>query len=148
MTLSDNKNKMSDQYTRLQEIKDKVEEFQSIRGWNQQSPKDFALSLILEAAELLEHFQFKSGKQVEDEARLHGPICDELADVLWWVMAMGNRLGIDVAHAFEVKYAKNETKYPAEVFSDDKTDEEKKRIYYKIKGDYRGTIHPLAKDED
>lgn len=135
---------LKDINTTLQDLKNKVEEFQGKRGWNDQSPKDIALSLVLEAAELLEHFQFKSGKEVEEEAKLHGPICDELADVLWWVMAMGNRLDIDVARAFETKYAKNELKYPEEAFTKDKSDEEKRKIYYKIKGHYRGEVHPLS----
>ena len=138
---------MRDINTTLGELKKKVYEFQAKRGWNNQSPKDFALSLVLEAAELLEHFQFKSGKDVEEEARLHGPICDELADVLWWVMAMGNRLDIDIAKAFQMKYAKNELKYPEEAFAEDKSDEEKRKTYYKIKGHYRGEVHPLAEEK-
>jgi len=136
----------SDDNTKLQDLKDKVDGYQKVRGWGNESPKDIALSLVLEAAELLEHFQFKSGKEVVDEARLYGPICDELADVLWWVLAMGNRLGIDVARAFEMKYEKNKKKYPESIFSSDMSDDEKKKEYYNIKANYRGS-HPLA-DKD
>lgn len=137
---------MQDVTVTLQDLKQRVKDYQSKRGWDDVSPKDIALSLILEASELLEHFQFKSGKQVEDEARLYGPICDELSDVLWWVLSMGNRLGIDVARAFEMKLAKNEKKYPEAVFASDMSDEEKRKVYYKIKAEYRGS-HPLAEDE-
>lgn len=137
--------KMSDKTTTVAELREKVQEFQSKRGWDLQSPKDFALSLVLESAEVLEHFQFKSGKEVQEEARLYGPIADELADVLWWVLSMGNRLDIDIARAFEIKYGKNEKKYPSEAFSEDKTDEEKQKTYYKIKAKYRGS-HPLAEE--
>lgn len=129
----------------IQRLKDKVIAFRKARGWTKEDPKDVALSLILEAAELLEHFQWKSGEAVEKEARLYGPICDELADVLWWVLVMAERLDIDIAKAFEKKLADNEKKYPAAAFSKDKTDEEKRRAYYKIKAKYRGG-HPLAEE--
>lgn len=136
---------MTDEQTKLIDLKKRVEEFQGKRGWGSESPKDIALSLILEASELLEHFQFKSGKEVEEEARLYGPICDELADVLWWVLSMANRLDIDVARALEMKMEKNEKKYPAELFAADKSDEEKRKHYYAIKAKYRGG-HPLAEE--
>lgn len=134
---------MSDAQTKLEEIKKKVKEFQDKRGWGSESPKDISLSIVLEAAELLEHFQFKSGKEVEEEARLFGPICDELSDVLWWVMSMANRLDIDVAQAFMRKYKYNEEKYPESIFASSMTDEEKRKKYYEIKAKYRGQ-HPLA----
>jgi len=134
---------LSDQTAKLADLREKVRKFQNKRGWGKESPKDIALSLILEAAELLEHFQFKSGKEVEEEARLYGPICDELSDVLWWVLSMANRLDIDVTRALEIKMKKNEEKYPAEFFAEDKSDEEKRKKYYAIKARYRGS-HPLA----
>lgn len=137
------KTTMRDVKTRVEDLKKEIEKYQEKRGWNETNPKDMVLSLVLEAAELLEHFQFKSSEEVVKEARLRGPICDELADVLWWVLAMGNRLEIDVARAFEVKLRKNEEKYPAEAFDKDKTPEERRRIYYRIKAKYRGG-HPLA----
>lgn len=134
---------LTDQTAKLADLRDKVREFQSKRGWGSESPKDISLSLILEAAELLEHFQFKSGKEVEEEARLYGPICDELADVLWWVLSMANRLDIDVTRALMMKMTKNEVKYPAEKFAKDLSPAEKRKHYYQIKAKYRGS-HPLA----
>lgn len=136
---------MTDTHTTIDELREKVKTFRRKRGWKNEDPKDVALSLILEATELLEHFQWKTGSEVENEARLHGPICDELADVLWWVLVMSERLGIDVSDAFERKMKKNDEKYPAELFSKDKTAEEKRRAYYKIKAKYRGG-HPLAEE--
>jgi NTP pyrophosphatase (non-canonical NTP hydrolase) len=138
---------LNDQTARLIELREKIKEFQSKRGWGSESPKDIALSLILEASELLEHFQFKSGKEVLEEARLYGPICDELADVLWWVLSMANRLDIDVTRALLMKMEKNEKKYPPELFTGDMTDEEKRKHYYAIKAKYRGG-HPLAEKND
>jgi NTP pyrophosphatase (non-canonical NTP hydrolase) len=131
----------------IQSLKDKLLAFREKRGWKNEDPKDVALSLILEASELLEHFQWKSGEEVREEARLFGPICDELADVLWWVLVMALRLDIDVAQAFERKMAYNDKKYPAEQFGDDKTPDEKRRAYYAIKAKYRGS-HPLAENEE
>lgn len=139
-------NNLNDQNTKVDELRKLVKKYQGVRGWDEVSPKDVALSLVLEAAELLEHFQFKSGKEVEEEARLYGPICDELADVLWWVIAMANRLDIDISRAFEQKMIKNEEKYPEEVFASEASDEEKRKKYYQIKAQYRGS-HPLAEDE-
>lgn len=135
----------SDDKTKINDLRKLVKDYQSKRGWDDVSPKDISLSLMLEAAELLEHFQFKSGREVEEEARLYGPICDELADVLWWVIAMANRLDIDISRAFEQKLNKNEKKYPEEVFASSASDEEKRKKYYQIKAKYRGS-HPLAED--
>lgn len=138
---------MNDEETRIIELKKKVREFREKRGWRGESSKDIALSLVLEASELLEHFQWKSGDEVKNEARLHGPICDELADVLWWVLVMAESLNIDLAKAFETKYKKNEKKYPAESFSPELSEEERRKVYYKIKAKYRGG-HPLAESEN
>lgn len=139
------KNK-TDTNTSLKEIKDRVNQFRQERGWDNEDPKDIALSLILEASELLEHFQWMTGDEVLKEARLYGPICDELADVLWWVMVLAERLDIDMSQAFEKKLAKNAQKYPAEVFKDIPSQRGRTREYYKIKAKYRGG-HPLAEEE-
>ena len=139
-------NFMDDAKTTVEELKKKVVAFRKARGWTKEDPKDVALSLVLEATELLEHFQWKTGEEVEKEARLYGPICDELSDVLWWVLVMAERLDIDISKAFEQKLADNEKKYPAHLFSEDKSDEDKRRAYYKIKAKYRGG-HPLAEEK-
>lgn len=137
---------MNDQQTTVQQIKDLIMQYRNKRGWTQEDPKDIALSIVLESAELLEHFQFKTGEEVEKEAKLYGPICDEMADVLWWIVVMAERLDIDIAKAFERKLAYNEDKYPESIFGSDMTDEEKRREYYKIKAKYRGS-HPLADND-
>lgn len=136
----------NDEVTRIKDLREKVKAFRDKRNWVGEDPKDIALSLVLEATELLEHFQWKSGEEAASEARLYGPICDELADVLWWVLVMAERLHIDVATAFEKKLAKNEQKYPASEFSNKKTEEERRRAYYRIKAASRGG-HPLAEEE-
>ena len=137
---------MNDKQTTIEEIKQKIINYRKARAWANEDPKDVAISLVLEATELLEYFQFNRGKDVEQEKKLYGPIADELADVLWWVVVMGERMGSDIARAFEVKLAKNEEKYPVEIFGSDMSLEEKRKIYYKIKGRYR-SHHPLADEE-
>lgn len=141
------KEHMSDTQTVIQELRDEVNEFRERREWENEDPKDIALSLILEAAELLEHFQWHTGEEVEEEARLYGPICDELADVLWWTLVMSDRLNIDLSKALRQKMEKNDKKYPVELFGKHRSSEEKRRAYYKVKAKTRGG-HPLAEEDN
>lgn len=136
---------MNDQTTTIKTLMDKMKVFREARGWENEDAKDMAISLVLEAAELLEYFQWHTGEEVEEEAKLKGPICDELADVLWWVLVVAERLGIDVAHAFELKMIKNDKKYPVEKFGREIDPAAKRRAYYRIKAATRGG-HPLADD--
>ena len=94
----------------------RVVEFRDARDWKQfHKPKDVALSLVLEAAEVLEHFQWKTSEEVEAYLRDHkGEVADELADVLYWIVTMAHDLDIDMVEAFEKKMQKNEEKYPVE----------------------------------
>lgn len=138
---------MNDQHATIHELKQKIQAFRAARDWQDEDPKDIALSLILEASELLELFQWKTGEEVKSESRLHGPICDELADVVWWVLVMTDRLGVDLSQALEKKIAKNETKYPVALFGKHRSEAEKWRAYYRVKAKTRGG-HPLAEDDD
>lgn len=98
------------------ELQSKVVAFRDARNWKQfHSPKDAALSLLLEAAELAEHFQWKN----ESESRAHlltqrKEVGDELADLLYWVLLMSHDFEIDLAEAFRQKMAMNEEKYPVD----------------------------------
>ena len=89
-------------------------DFRNERDWEQfHNPKDLALSLVLEAAEVLEHFQWKNDKELHDYAKTHkDDIGEELADVFNWVLIMCHDLGIDIAKASEKKIEKNKKKYP------------------------------------
>ena len=103
----------------MSDIKDfakRVIDFRDARDWKQfHNPKDEALSLMLEAAEVLEHFQWKNGKELEEYAKTHKEhIGEELADVLYWVLLMSNDLDIDIGKTFEAKMKKNEEKYSVE----------------------------------
>lgn len=98
----------------IQRLTKKINEFRDARDWRQfHAPKDIALSLVLEAAEVLEHFQWKSQAEVEDYIKIHkGEIGEELADVLYWVLLMSHDLGVDIIKALNKKMALNEHKYP------------------------------------
>src|SRR5688500_10055531 len=86
------------------------------RDWEQfHNPKDLAISLALEAAEVLEHFQWKSPDEIKKhiQANKHD-IADELIDVLYWVLLMSHYFDIDINEAFDRKMTTNEKKYPVE----------------------------------
>ena len=101
---------------KLEELIEKVVKFRDARDWKQfHNPKDCAISLSLEASEVLEHFQWKSKEEVDQYVKEHrDEISEEIADVLYWVLLMANDMKIDLPKAFEKKMKKNEEKYPVE----------------------------------
>jgi NTP pyrophosphatase (non-canonical NTP hydrolase) len=98
----------------IKKITKKLIDFRDVRDWKQfHNPKDVALSLSLEAAEVLEHFQWKNGKELEEYVKKHkDEIGEELADVFNWVLVLSDDIGIDIIKASEKKIAKNGKKYP------------------------------------
>jgi NTP pyrophosphatase (non-canonical NTP hydrolase) len=111
---------MSDVETTVAQLKDLVNDFVDRRQWHQfHSPKNLAMSMAIEAAELMEHFQWISVREsrtvARDPKRL-AAVADELADVLCYALAMANELKLDLSAAIEQKMVKNEQKYPAEEY--------------------------------
>jgi NTP pyrophosphatase (non-canonical NTP hydrolase) len=109
-----------DESTTVAELRRRVQAFVDARDWRQfHSPKNLAMSTAIEAAELMEHFQWltveQSRRAAADPARRE-PIADEMADVFCYLLAMANQLDIDLASATTAKLAKNEQKYPAEKY--------------------------------
>jgi NTP pyrophosphatase (non-canonical NTP hydrolase) len=102
--------------TDIQQLTKKIVKFRDARDWKQfHNPKDVALSLVLEAAEVMEHFQWKNAEEMEQYIRTNkAEIGEELADVLYWVLLMSYDLNIDISEALEKKILKNEEKYPVE----------------------------------
>ncbi len=98
----------------ITKLTESIVAFRDARDWKQfHNPKDLALSLVLEASEVLEHFQWKNSKEVEDYVvKSKEQIGDELADVLYWVLLMGHDLDINVLQALDRKMKINEEKYP------------------------------------
>ncbi len=101
---------------KMDEFTKRIVTFRNARDWKQfHNPKDLSLSLVLEATEVMEHFQWKNKEEIEKyvvEAK--GEIGEELADVLYWVLLMGHDLNIDLLDALDKKMKKNEAKYPVE----------------------------------
>ena len=100
----------------LEKLTQSIVKFRDARDWKQfHNPKDMAISLTLEAAEVLEHFQWQSPKEIEAYLQTNkAEVAEELADVLYWVLLMNHDLGIDIVSTFEKKLKKNEVKYPLE----------------------------------
>jgi len=100
----------------IKSLTEKIKKFRDDRDWKQfHNPKDMALSLVLEAAEVMEHFQWKNKEEMEKYIKTNkADIGEELADVLHWVLLMGHDLKIDVFQALEEKLQKNDAKYPIE----------------------------------
>ena len=91
----------------------RVLRFRDDRDWRQfHTPKDLAISLSLEAAELLEVFQW-SGTDLECRDKL-GRIRDELADVLSYCVLMADVCGLDLDEILNAKVDQNAAKYPVE----------------------------------
>jgi dCTP diphosphatase len=100
----------------IKEITKKLIAFRDARDWNQfHNPKDIAISLSLEASEVLEHFQWKSKEEIEEYVKKSkDEIGEELADVFNWVLILSHDIGIDIIEASVKKIKKNEAKYPVE----------------------------------
>ena len=94
----------------------KIRKFRDERDWKQfHNHKDVALSLVLEASEVLEHFQWKSLKEVKEHGRAaKEELSDELADVAIYLFELADNLGIDVPEAINRKMNKNALKYPVD----------------------------------
>lgn len=98
----------------IEELTQLMLQFRDERQWAQfHNPKDVALSLTLEAAELLELMQWKTGPELLDHLKLNKTLlADELADVLGWVLVLAHDQGIDLGTAVKEKLIKNAAKYP------------------------------------
>ncbi|MCJ7988937.1 nucleotide pyrophosphohydrolase [Priestia sp. OVS21] len=87
--------------------------FRDERNWEQfHNPKDLALSLSLEASEVLENFQWKTSEEAVKENFEN--LKDEIADVMIYSLLLAEKLGIDPREAVVQKIKKNEQKYPVE----------------------------------
>jgi len=100
----------------IENLTKRIIAFRDARDWKQfHNPKDIALSLVLEATEVMEHFQWKNKEEMEKYVKeSKTAIGEELADVMYWVLLMGHDLSIDVLDALKKKIKINEDKYPVE----------------------------------
>lgn len=100
----------------LEDLRQRLARFAQARDWEQfHTPKNLAMALIAEAAELVEHFQWLTAEQSEtlsaeklEEVRL------ELADIQIYLIRIADRLHVDLIRAVEDKMARNEQRYPVD----------------------------------
>jgi NTP pyrophosphatase (non-canonical NTP hydrolase) len=97
-------------------IQQKIRGFRDERNWMQfHNPKNLAISISIEAAELLEHFQWKSFEESEKHAaEAKNQIAGEIADVAVYLIELCDNLSIDLESAIYTKLEKNAAKYPVE----------------------------------
>lgn len=110
---------MDDTNTTLRTIKDTVKEFIDERDWAQfHHPKDLAMNLSCEAAELLELFLWASNNDIEkalkEDPKFRERVCEEMGDVFFTLVNLANRLDGDLATIFFEKLNKIGTKYKPE----------------------------------
>jgi NTP pyrophosphatase (non-canonical NTP hydrolase) len=100
----------------LEELRRRVREFVAERDWERfHSPKNLAMALSVEAAELVELFQWLTEEEsAAPDAERRRRVGEEMADVLWFLVRIADRLDIDLLAAAEAKLAANAAKYPAE----------------------------------
>ena len=100
----------------LIELRDTLRAFTREREWDRyHTPKNLAMALIVEAAELAEHFQWLTAEESQSpQDGRREKIRDELADVLIYLLELADTLDVDLAAAARDKIAKNALKYPVE----------------------------------
>lgn len=100
----------------IKKLTDLVLAFREERDWKQfHNPKDCAISLSLEASEVLEHFQWKNPEEIKTYIETHkDDIGEELADVFYWILLMSYDLWINLEDAFKKKLIKSGEKYPVD----------------------------------
>lgn len=111
---------MNDQTTTVAELREEMARFVDERDWRQfHNPKNLSMSIAIEAAELMEHFQWldaAAGKEMSLSAGDIGQVREELADILAFTLSFANALNIDLSTALREKMVKNAIKYPADEF--------------------------------
>jgi NTP pyrophosphatase (non-canonical NTP hydrolase) len=100
----------------LLELRDALRQFANEREWGRfHSPKNLAIAISVESAELLEHFQWLSEADCADiQVEMKAKIGDELADVLLYVVQLADKVDIDLTKAARDKLQKNAVKYPVD----------------------------------
>jgi len=109
----------TDQTNSISELRAKVRQFIQSRDWDQfHTPKDLSIGLITEASELLEHFRFRDNAEVErllQDESFRRSLRHELADSLFFVLALSRKLDIDLSQALAEKMAISGQRYPVEL---------------------------------
>jgi dCTP diphosphatase len=111
---------MPDPTTTVAALREAMRRFVDERDWQRfHSPKNLAMGLAVEAAELMEHFLWidsDASRGVVGKASKLAEVADEMADVACYLLALSNTLNIDLSDAVQGKLLKNAVKYPAEKY--------------------------------
>ena len=107
---------MADSEMTLRQLREKMAEFVRERDWGQfHTPKNLSMSIAIEAAELMEHFQWLTVEQSKClDTRALAEIGEELADIVIYSLSMANFLDLDLSETVLAKMEKNRQKYPPE----------------------------------
>ena len=100
----------------MKELTKKIRAFAQNRDWDQfHSPKNLAMALSVEVAEVVEHFQWLTQEESQElDADKMNKLREEIGDVMIYLARLADRLGIDPVQAAEEKMRINEKKYPVE----------------------------------
>jgi dCTP diphosphatase len=109
---------LNDNDTTIARLRAQVQGFIDERDWRQyHNAKNLSMSIAIEAAELMEHFQWVRTDELdevrEDPAAMQ-EIRDEVADILWYILSFANAMEFDLADALDSKMVKTRAKYPVE----------------------------------
>ena len=111
---------MADIDTTITELKALVVQFVEERAWQPfHSPKNLAMGVAVEAAELMECFlwvDLPTSYEIAKDPKQREAIAEEMADVLCYLLNLSNVIGIDLSEALRAKMVKNAVKYPAEKY--------------------------------
>ncbi len=107
-----------DAETTMLDLRTLIADFVGARDWNGfHSPKNLAMSIAIEAAEIMEHFQWYSAEEsamrMADDG-LRAEMADEVADVIIYCLSLANSTGIDISLAIRTKMARNQERFPVD----------------------------------
>ena len=110
---------MTSDLTRIEDLKKKVRDFVDERNWSKyHHPKELAIAIAIEAAELLEIFQWDEKMDIQDirnDEETMSKIKEEVADVMMYILCLSNQLDLDLSQAILTKLEKNRAKYDKNV---------------------------------
>jgi NTP pyrophosphatase (non-canonical NTP hydrolase) len=126
---------MNDSKITIADLKSLVAKFRDDRNWGKHhSSRSLATSIVLEAAELLEHFQWGDW-EIGNEKDKHQEVRNELADVIIYCLFLADEMDIDISKSVKEKLNKAGKKYPAQIFKNHALGAEE---YLKVKKKHRG----------
>jgi NTP pyrophosphatase (non-canonical NTP hydrolase) len=110
----------TDAHTTLGMLREAVAEFVDARDWRPfHSPKNLSMSVAIEAAEMMERFQWLTTEEAQaaaEDSKERAAVADELADILIYCLSLSNALDLDISSAVLAKLQINEHRYPANDF--------------------------------